>query len=526
MSYYNLTYLFVALPIAAGIYKIIPKKVRYIFLLILSLIFFWLCSKIRIIYLLLSIVSIYFCARGMDKVDKKRDKILENIEKDQKKKIKQKYKTKKKIILILCILFNVSFLFVFKYFNFFSLISNAIFSKLNFDISIKPLKLLSPIGISFYILTALSYIIDVYNNKIESEKNILKVALYVSFFPQIVEGPINSYSKDTQTLYEGKSITFKEFCFGYQRILLGLLKKLVIADRLNIAVKIAFANYSTISGFTAAVGVVAYTIMLYTEFSGTMDIVLGTGELFGVKLPENFRQPFFSKNISEFWTRWHISLGTWFKNYIFYPVSLSKPMKKLTMGARKKLGNHFGPLISGAVALFTVWFLNGLWHGAGFPFLLFGMYHFIMILMGNIFEPYIIRICDKLKINRKNIFYRIMQSIKTTILVFIGELFFRAPTVGIGFNILKNIFTNFHYKHKEIISLKLDMHDYGILLIVLIFLFIIGIFKEKNINIREEISKKNIIVRWCLYYALILAIIVFGAYGIGYVPVDPIYSDF
>lgn len=527
MSYYNLGYLFLALPIAVMIYRMIPKKYRYIFLLFLSLGFFVIGSKIRILFLLSSIVSIYLGARKMNKIDLEKDEVLSKAEKDAKKELKEKYKAKKKSILLLTIVFNVLFLFIFKYLKFFTINTNAILDMLHINYNIPTFKFLAPMGISFYTLTALSYLIDVYNGKVKAEDNILKVALYVSFFPQIIEGPINSYSEETQkTLFEGRKITFKEFCFAYQRILLGLFKKIVIADRLNFAVGKIFRKYAVITGMTSAFGVVAYTIMLYMEFSGTMDIVMGTGELFGVKLPENFRQPFFSKNVSEFWMRWHISLGTWFKNYIFYPVSLSKRMKKLTIGARKKLGNHFGPLISGAVALFAVWSLNGLWHGAGWPFLLFGMYHFFMILLGNIFEPVVIKVCDKLHINRKNIFYRIFQSIKMTIFIFIGELFFRAPTVEVGFKMLTNIFTNFTFKMKEFKAINLDAQDYIILIISIIFIFIIGLLKERNVNIREEISKKNAVIRWSLYLFLILAIAFFGAYGIGYAPVDPIYADF
>ena len=205
-----------------------------------------------------------------------------------------------------------------------------------------------------------------------------------------MEGPITKYSDTANSLYEGNKVTYNSFCFGYQRVLYGYLKKIVISDRLNILVQTIFNGYTSYSGTAIFLGAVAYTIMLYMEFSGTMDVVIGIGEMFGVKITENFRQPFFSKNISEFWMRWHISLGTWFKDYIFYPVSLSKPMKKLTLKARKVLGNHGGALISGAVALFCVWFLNGLWHGAGWPFLLFGMYHFLLIVIGNIFEPLII----------------------------------------------------------------------------------------------------------------------------------------
>lgn len=529
ISYFNRAFLFLFLPLVVLIYNITPKKYRYIVLIIASFIFFSMISNKLIVFLILSILSIYLSGRIMNKIDDKKDKTLDNCKKEDKKTVKEKYKKKKKIVLVLTIIFNVSFLFYFKYLNFFASNANIVLNWLNIRYSFQILHRLAPVGISFYTLEALAYIIDVYNGKIKAEKKLLKLTLFLSFFPQLMEGPIARYSDTAEDLYEGKRAAYKNFCFGYQRILLGLFKKLLIANRLNIVVKIIFNDYMSYSGLAVAFGVISYTVMLYMEFSGTMDIVIGTGEIFGVKIPENFRQPFFSKNISEFWTRWHISLGLWFKDYIFYPVSLSKPMKNLTIKARKKLGNHFGPLISGSIALFTVWFLNGLWHGAGWTFLFFGMYHFFMILMGNIFEPTIIKICKKIHIDRKNKFYRVFQSVKMTILVFIGELFFRAPTMKVAFEMLQRIITKSSIgsiKHGEILLLGIDIKDYIVLMLSIVFIFAVGLLKERGYNIRETISNKNIFIRWIIYYAFILIIIVFGAYGVGYIPVDPIYADF
>ena len=526
LSYFHRVYIFMLLPLFILIYNITPKKYRYLVLIAVSFLFFFMISNKLIFFLLLSIISIYICGLFMDKIDNKKEEVLKNTKQENKKEIKEEYKKKKKAILIITIIFNVSFLFFFKYLNFFASNANIILNWLNIEYSFQILKRLAPIGISFYTMEALAYIIDVYNGKIKAERKILKLTLFLSFFPQIMEGPIARYSDTANDLYEGHKTTYKSFCFGYQRILWGVFKKLVIANRLNILVKIIFSEYMNYNGLSVALGVIGYTVMLYMEFSGTMDVVIGSAEIFGVKVPENFGQPFFSKNISEFWTRWHISLGLWFKDYIFYPVSLSKSMRNLTTKARKKLGNRFGPLISGSIALFTVWLLNGLWHGAGWTFLFFGMYHFFMILMGNIFEPTIIKLCQKLHINRKNTVYRVFQSVKMTILVFIGELFFRADTMKDAFAMLGRIFTKFSFKTGEISTLGLDSKDYIVLIIAITIVFIIGLLKEKGHNIREEVSNKNIVIRWLIYYALIVAIVLFGAYGAGYVPVDPIYADF
>lgn len=525
-SYFDLLYAFVFLPLTVLIYAIVPKKHKYIILLLASFLFFILISKQLVVFLILSIISIYLGARRLTKLDKELESKLSTLEKEEKKPLKEKYKKKKRLVLIAVILFNVAFLFSFKYLKFFLTNTNLLLDLLHIDYEFKIIKFLAPIGISFYTLQAIGYIVDVYNGKASSEKNILKLALFLSFFPQIMEGPIVRYEETSSSLYKGHKVTYKNLCFGYQRILYGFFKKMVIADRLNILVKIVFNNYMNYSGLTAWLGVIGYTLMLYCEFSGTMDVVIGSAEIFGIKLPENFRQPFFAKNISEFWTRWHISLGAWFRNYIFYPVSLSKPMKKITTSARKVLGNHYGPLISGAVALLTVWLLNGLWHGAGWTYIAFGLYHFVLILLGSIMEGLVIKICKKLNINRENKVYRILQSVKMTFFVFIGEMIFRAPTLAVAGCMLKKMFTDFSLKNVGLSTLGLDIGDVIVIIIGVIFIFVISLLKEKNIDIRKKIAKKPIYIRWALYYALIMSIIIFGAYGAGYAPVDPIYADF
>lgn len=526
MSYLKFTYILLVVALVF-IYNFTPKKIKPVILLAASLSFFAFVSHKLIIFLCLSILSIYIGGIELNKMDDKKNKLVkELVDKEEKKKIKNKYKLKKKIILILIILFNLSFLFYYKYLNFFGTNIELLLSKFGTNIDFKIIKHIAPIGISYYTLQAIAYITDVYNEKIKADKNIFRMSLFMSFFPQIMEGPIARYSDTAEDLYKRENVTRENFSKGMLRMLYGMFKKLIVADRLNGIVKVVFGNHMMFGSLSTFIAIASYTVMLYMEFSGTMDVVIGTGEVFGVKMPENFRQPFFSKNVSEFWTRWHISLGAWFKDYIFYPVSLSKPMKKLTIKARKGLGNHFGPLISGSIALFSVWFLNGLWHGAGYTYLFFGMYHFVMILLGNIFTPLVVKICDKLNINRSNIFYRIFQSVKMTIIVFFGELFFRAPTIKIGISMFKRIFSNIKTTSGEFTSFRLDFKDLTVLIIGIIVVFVISILKEKNVNIRDKFMEQKTLTRWLIFYAIIIIVFIFGAYGKGYVPVDPIYADF
>ena len=204
-------------------------------------------------------------------------------------------------------------------------------------------------------------------------------------------------------------------------------------------------------------------------------------------------------------------------------------MKKLTTKARKKLGNHYGPLIAGAVSLFCVWICNGLWHGAGWNYIFFGMYHFALILSGNIIEPAVVKITQKLKINRSAFPYRCVQIVRTFILVCFGELFFRQESLAQGFKMFGKIFTEFTFKTLKdgsLFELGMDRQDYLIIIVCAVLLFIIGILQEKGIEIRASIAKRNTAVQFAVYYALILFIVIFGAYGVGYVPLDPIYAGF
>ena len=254
--YYNLVFL-----IAIVFYNFFPKKIKPFYLLFFSWLFFALMSKWLIIFLLLTTISIYISALAISKLENKKKDLVKEAMEDDKKIIKDKFKKKKRVVLILCILFNVAFLFVFKYLKFFTLNANYLLDCFNVGYNFNVLKLIAPIGISFYTLQALSYLFDVYNKKQEADRNYFRVALFMSFFPSIMEGPITRYSDTADDLYKGEKITYESLCFGLQRILWGLFKKIIIADRLNILVKTVFSGYEYFSGITIFIGALCYTIM-------------------------------------------------------------------------------------------------------------------------------------------------------------------------------------------------------------------------------------------------------------------------
>ncbi len=528
-SYFSFTYMAIFLPALILVYSLMPQRHRWKVLLGASYLFFWIISGELLIYLLFSTMSIHHLGLWLSSLQEERNQLLGSAQKGEKKQIKALYLRKQRIVVTVGVILHIGILVVVKYSGFFGTNINSLFEVLNIPFKIPIPDLLQPIGISFYTLQAVSYILDVYRETNKADKNIGRLALFMAFFPQIMEGPICRYAQTASQLWEGHRITYHNLTMGLQRILFGLMKKMVIADRLNQFIKNVYREYDRLDGGVIAIAMFCYTMQLYMDFSGTMDVVIGTSQIFGIKIPENFRQPFFSKTISEFWTRWHITLGTWFRDYIFYPVTMTKKMKKITTKARKHIGNHFGPLIAGAIALFCVWICNGLWHGSGWQFIFFGMYHFVLILSGNMIEPLVKWSTSKLHINRQSIPYKGWQIVRTFILVNIGELFFRADGLDVGLAMFKKMVTNFSFasiSNGSLFKIGMDKADYIIVALTLGIVLVVGILRERGVAIREEIGKKNIVVRWVLYYALIFFIIIFGAYGTGYYPVEPMYASF
>lgn len=529
VSCFSLKYLFCFLPLCIFMYSLVPKTWKKYFLLVASCLFYWLISGKLILYLLLSVLSMHYFGLWIDRIRDKMQRQLAEIQKEEKKIVRKAYISRMRRIVILAVFIHICVLLIVKYTGFFATNLNTFLSIIKSPLVLVVPKTLMPIGISFFTLQALSYIFDVYHGVVKADENIFRLALFLCFFPQIVEGPICRYAQTAEQLWDAKPIRHDNLIMGLQRILYGMIKKIIIADRLNPLVEAVFSYYYYCEGGIIAIGVICYTIQLYMDFSGTMDVVIGTAQIFGFELPENFKQPFFSKTISEFWQRWHITLGTWFKDYLFYPITSSGRMKKLTAFARKKVGNHYGPLSAGSIALFCVWFCNGLWHGSAWNYIFFGMYHFSLILCGNLIAPLVHRINQKLHINPNHFMYRLLQVLRSVILIMIGELFFRAHGLQAGIYMFKKMITNFSFStwnDELMMKVGIDRLDLFIVGVTLVIVFVVSIMNERGVSIRSHIMKKKMFVRWTVEIAMILFLIVFGAYGIGYAAVDPLYAQF
>lgn len=521
--------LFVAL--VSFIYFIFPKKIKWIVLLAANYIFYFICSKWLIIYMIITTLSIYILALIMGKIDvKTKERCKEESDRKIKKEIKNKAKRNKKLLVALAVLINFGILVSLKYCNFINQNLNTIFNTFKLPIEIPLKKIILPLGISYYTLQSISYIVDVYRGKYLPDKHFGRVALFVSFFPQMVEGPIGRYDELANQLYEPHKFDIERIKYGIQLMLWGYFKKMVIADRAAMYVNTVFGDYQAYAGFPSFMAAAMYTLQIYAEFSGCIDIVRGVAQILGITMAENFRRPFFSKSVQEFWRRWHITLGIWFKEYIFYPISFSKLTVKISELAKKIFKtSYITKLIPAIFALFFVWFGNGIWHGASWKYIFYGLYYYIIMVIGMLFEPLVNKILNKLKINKETFSYKLFQMIRTTIIVIIGMLIFRSENLHIAWNMFLQIFRSLNLGmilNGTAFTIGITKSDFCIIAIGAGIMFIIGLLQERGYKIREKISEQNLPFRWIVYYTIIFAIIVLGIYGPGYVASNFIYGQF
>lgn len=520
---------FLAFLVVSGVlYFAVPKKIKWCVLLLASMAFYIINSRMLTFFILISSVIIYLSGIGIEKINKKFSAAKEGLERTEIKVLKNKFRSRKRVVLTVCVVLNLGFLLVIKYSPFFVSTFNFISSAFGANPFNLP-KFVMPLGISYYTLTGISYMADTYSGVSKAERNPFKVLLYLVYFPHIVEGPFSKYSDISKTLYSGASFDYTRFLSGLMRILYGLVKKLVIADRLALVVNPVFENYASCSGLQIFIAVIFYTFQIYAEFSGCMDIVCGVSEIFGVELAENFNQPFFSKSIDEFWRRWHITLGVWLKTYVFYPVAFSSKMKKLNANARKKIGPYYGTLIATSIALFCVWFSNGFWHGASWKYVLYGLYYFLLMMIGKIVQPLADKIYTKLKINKESNAYGIFAVLRTDIIVLFGMLLFRAPTLSQAGNMFSSIFTKFFNATGSQGLLSYPNFSYKDLIVVavgFVLMLGVGLAKEKGINIREKILSKNCVLHMVVILALVFMLVIFAVYGAGTGKSPFIYGQF
>lgn len=417
-------------------------------------------------------------------------------------------RVKGKIFLLSGVFLPLLILFIFKYFNFFNTNFSKLASFLHWNYSVENLKIILPIGLSFFTFQSIGYVIDVYRGIQQSEKNPFVFALFVMFYPQLLAGPINRSPNLLHQFREVHTFNYQRVTDGIKLMLWGYFKKVVIADRLAILVNQVFNNCYDYSGFHLTIAAVFFTFQIYCDFSGYSDIAIGTAQVMGFKLMENFKHPYFSTSIPEFWRRWHISLSTWFKDYLYIPLG----------GNKVKRGRHY-------FNLFTTFIISGLWHGASWTFIFWGMLHGCYMLLSLWTRNMRYYFSNKPFYSRHPVLIRIYRTLLTFTLVATAWIFFKANTITDAFWIINKIIGGFFSTFVSIVTMDtmnlvgiFNFNNLGLSKTDLIIAFISILFMEfihllqLTKSIRLRLSTKPIWIRWSVYYTAIVIILILGVF--------------
>ena len=376
-----------------------------------------------------------------------------------------------------------------------------------------PLTLIAPLGLSYFTFQSVGYVVDCARGKAQPERNPLKYLLFVSFFPQMTQGPISTYKQLMPQLMSPAPFEPATFTQGFQLILWGFFKKMVLADRLAYltdAVKLGENQ----PGWFIVAGVAIYTIRLYADFSGGMDVVRGAARMLGVDVVDNFRRPFFSTSVAEYWRRWHISLGTWFRSYLFYPLTTSRFGLWLSKVGQKVLGKKTGRMLPGVVATFLIFFLIGVWHKANLNALFYGLYFGLLMSTSMLLENTFKKWRTKLHIDAKAWWWKAVGLVRTWVLIFLPQYFAFTDTTEQAFKLIKGTFGSWNFagagQYFTAIAQPLDWY---ICIGAFVTLLVVDLMCEFGIEVNEKLSRTFFLIRWVALIALLLAILVVGCYG-------------
>lgn len=479
MNFNSLQYL-CFLPVTVILYYILPKRVKNPVLLAASFYFYACWQPLYALLMLFSIAATYVCGLLIDR-----------------------FNSRKKLWLALCFAINLAILFFFKYFNFATDTVTDVLRLLGVNASPLTLDVLLPVGISFYTFQALGYTVDVYRGSVPVEKNFIDYALFVSFFPQLVAGPIERTGNIVPQLKAAHKFSFINIRDGMTLILWGLMKKMLIADNAAVVVNTVYNNVGAHSGKQFIFATVMFALQIYCDFSAYSDIAKGSAKLIGIDLMKNFDCPYGAQSIKDFWRRWHISLSTWFKDYLYFPLGGSRCSK-----------------LRNCINLVIVFAVSGLWHGAAMTFVLWGLLHGIYQVTGIVLTP--LKKKFYTVIPQKNIIMAVIRTLFTFALVCIGWVLFRANSVGDALVVFKEIFTLSGVF--DIFSLGLSrgtLWAVGIAAAVLVLFD----FTDRHDAVTRFVNRHTLL-RYAVWLVILLSIFVFGYYGSGFDPQDFVYFQF
>ena len=506
------------------LFYVVPKRYQWIVLLFASLTFFCLVGTWwTLIYLVAATAATWFAgnrillANSSDGVSTTEDN---NVKKGSKKSAKTWF--------IIALIVDLGLLAALKYTNFILKNAGYVYSLISGNAATWQVSWVAALGVSFYTLQIVGYLLDCYWGIAKPEKNFFKFSAFTCFFPQMVSGPINRYNDLSAEIFREHKYNWSNIREGVIRIAVGFFKKMVLAD--NIA-KLSSSFLDQNEGILAFIGMVAYVIQIYADFAGCMDIVIGSAKCLDIKVVENFKSPFRSLTIQEFWRRWHITLGTWLKDYVMYPLLRTKLWIKMTKSIKTKWGKRCAKLIPTHIAMLILWFCMGLWHGGGWNFILEGIWFWIVIVLGEWLSPLFKKITKNFK--EENFLWVWFRRLRTMLIYAIGALMFRASGVVDAFQLLKRVFSpramigslssfvsNFR------LFLDENMDPVVIAILGFILFLVIARIEYGSGGVAKKLEGKPLFFQILIPFLLVFVTIVFGVYGNGYNAADFIYGGF
>ncbi len=506
------------------VYYIVPKKFQWIVLLVASYGFYLTSGVENVLFIVSTTIFTYLSGLWMQKIrDKQQNyiKSLGDITKEQKRELKKVANKKIHSIQVATALVNLGVLVIIKCHGFIFDGIDKFFTLFKWDISDPLMNLIVPLGLSYYTFNSIGYLIDIGRGRHAAERNIGKFALFVSFFPSIVQGPLFRYCDVGVQLGGEHKFDFTNVKHGAQLIMWGFFKKLLIADRISaISAHVFSADFvaTDYNGSQVFFGVLAYSFQIYCDFSGGTDITRGAAQMMGIELPVNFERPFFATSMANFWQRWHMSLGAWMREFVFYPVMLSKPVTAVSKKFRKKFGPHAGKIVPSVAAPFVVFFLIGIWHGITAQYICNGLYNATLISSTVALTPFYTKLGKALKVNTEAFSFRLFQMLRTFTLLCISRIIVKAPSLSDAFAMIKTMFTSIDLQFLlgldgEIFTYGVDETNMLILILAIAILTVVSILQESGLKIREALDRQNLIFRWGLLLILLAIILVFGIYG-------------
>ncbi len=520
------------------VYYLVPKKFQWAVLLVASYGFYLSTGSNNLVYILFATVFTYGAGRWMQALrDKSQEKIKalgDEATKDQKREIKKAVNKKVHTVQIFTALVILGVLVFVKCSDIFATGLNSVFGMFHWDASIPVVNIIAPLGLSYFTFNSIGYLIDVGRGKHDAEKHLGKFALFVSFFPSIVQGPLFRYNDVGVQLGQPHKLEYKNITHGAQLILWGCFKKLVIADRVAAIARAVFCTEfmaSNFSGTQVFFGVLAYSFQIYCDFSGGTDITRGAAQMLGIDLPVNFEQPFFATSMADFWRRWHMSLGAWMREFVFFPIMLCKPVTAVSKAARKRFGAAAGKIVPSVAAPFVVFFLIGIWHGISWQYIVNGLFNATLISSTVALTPAYQKLGKALRVNTEAFSFRLFQMLRTFTLLCISRIIVKAPSLGAAFVMIKKMFTDvdldfFLGNNGDIFKYGVDEKGMTVVIIGILILLVVGILRERGMKIRETVEKQGLIFRWALWLLLLAFVLIFGMYGPSYDASAFIYGQF